>query len=160
MLCISFCFYLFWHVATLYIWANTNSQNNVCYKYKDQLPIIIQQGLQLIFKSKHLDISNFTYTATGVSSHFTNLRQTATYEMPHDKTNKMIFAPSEDSGKPGHPSSHCTQWVAEVPLYKRQYSIWATSWQNQQNELCAQWRLRSAWASARSDLSLRCALNG
>ena len=26
--------------------------------------------------------------------------------------------------------------------------------------LCAQWRLRSAWASAQSDQSLRCALNG
>ena len=28
---------------------------------------------------------------------------------------------------------------------------WATSWQNQQNGLCAQRRLRSAWASAQSD---------
>ena len=34
--------------------------------------------------------------------------------------------------------------------------IWATSWQNQQNDLCAQWNLRSAWASAQSDQSLRC----
>ena len=34
--------------------------------------------------------------------------------------------------------------------------IWAAAWQNQQNELCAQWRLRSAWASAQSDQSLRC----
>ena len=34
--------------------------------------------------------------------------------------------------------------------------IWATSWQNQQNGMCAQWRLRSAWASAQSDQSLRC----
>ena len=31
--------------------------------------------------------------------------------------------------------------------------IWATSWQNQQNGMCAQWRLRSAWASAQSDQS-------
>ena len=37
--------------------------------------------------------------------------------------------------------------------------IWAASWQNQQND-CAQQRLRSAWASAQSDQSLRCALNG
>ena len=29
---------------------------------------------------------------------------------------------------------------------------WATSWQNQQNDTCAQGRLRSAWASALSDL--------
>ena len=38
--------------------------------------------------------------------------------------------------------------------------IWAASWQNQQNDLCAQRRLRSAWASAQSDQSLRCALSG
>ena len=33
---------------------------------------------------------------------------------------------------------------------------WAASWQNQQNGMCAQRRLRSAWASAQSDQSLRC----
>ena len=33
---------------------------------------------------------------------------------------------------------------------------WAASWQNQQNGMCAQGRLRSAWASAQSDQSLRC----
>ena len=38
------------------------------------------------------------------------------------------------------------------------YSIWAASWQNQRNGMCAQRRLRSAWASAKSDQSLRCAL--
>ena len=31
--------------------------------------------------------------------------------------------------------------------------IWATTWQNQQNGLCAQQRLRSVWVSARSDQS-------
>ena len=34
------------------------------------------------------------------------------------------------------------------------FSIWATTWQNQQNDLYAQLRLRSAWASAQSDQSL------
>ena len=38
--------------------------------------------------------------------------------------------------------------------------IWAATWQNQQNDMCAQRRLRSAWASAQSDQSLRSALNG
>ena len=33
-------------------------------------------------------------------------------------------------------------------------SNWATAWQNQQNNLCAQQRLKSAWASAQSDQSL------
>ena len=39
-------------------------------------------------------------------------------------------------------------------------TIWATSWQNQQNDLCILRRLRPAWASSRSYQSLRCALNG
>ena len=33
--------------------------------------------------------------------------------------------------------------------------IWAALWQNQQNGMCAQRRLRSAWASAQSNQSLR-----
>ena len=33
---------------------------------------------------------------------------------------------------------------------------WAASWQNQQNGMYAQRRLRPAWASAQSDQSLRC----
>ena len=33
---------------------------------------------------------------------------------------------------------------------------WAASWHNQQNCMCAQQRLRSAWASAQPDQSLRC----
>ena len=35
------------------------------------------------------------------------------------------------------------------------YDIWAAARQNQQNNMCAQWRLRSAWASAQSDQSVR-----
>ena len=38
-------------------------------------------------------------------------------------------------------------------------SIWAAAWQNQWNGMCTQRRLRTAWASAQSDQSLRCALN-
>ena len=34
--------------------------------------------------------------------------------------------------------------------------IWAAALQNQQNNLCAQWRLRSAWASTQSDQCLCC----
>ena len=33
---------------------------------------------------------------------------------------------------------------------------WAASWQNQQNGMCAQGSLRSAWASAQCDQSFRC----
>ena len=30
-----------------------------------------------------------------------------TIDLPHDKTNKMACAPSEDSVQPGHQSLHC-----------------------------------------------------
>ena len=43
-----------------------------------------------------------------------------------------------------------------ILLYVSKINKWASSWQNQQNDLCAQRRLRSAWASAQSDQSLRC----
>ena len=39
------------------------------------------------------------------------------------------------------------------------HEIWAASWQNQQNGMYAQRRLRSAWASTQSDQSLRCPLD-
>ena len=39
-------------------------------------------------------------------------------------------------------------------------TFWATSWRNQQNDFCAQRRLRSAWASAQSDQSLRLPSSG
>ena len=38
--------------------------------------------------------------------------------------------------------------------------IWASEWQNHQNGISTQRRLRSDWASAQSDQSLCCALNG
>ena len=43
------------------------------------------------------------------------------YEPQHDKTNKMVIAPSEDSDQPGHPPSllrafACTQWVDKGSL--------------------------------------------
>ena len=39
----------------------------------------------------------------------------------------------------------------KAAIFLEWWIIWATSWENQQNELCAQRRLRSAWASAQSD---------
>ena len=38
--------------------------------------------------------------------------------------------------------------------------IWAAKWQNQQNDCVPSEDFRSAWASAQSDQSLSCALNG
>ena len=55
-----------------------------------------------------------------------------TYEPPHDKTNKMIRTPSEDSDQPGHPPSlirafavHIkTPWVLSYPL-STQRRLWS-----------------------------------
>ena len=49
-------------------------------------------------------------------------------------------------------------WTAIYTLLLSGFFIWAASWQNQQNDVCAQWRLRSAWASIQSDQRLCCAL--
>ena len=38
----------------------------------------------------------------------------------------------------------------------KEYIKWAAARQNQQNDLCTQWKLRTAWASAQTDQSLRC----
>ena len=49
-------------------------------------------------------------------------------------------------------------WCLFIPEF-----IWATTWQNQQSEAktqITQRRLRSAWATAQSDQSLRCVLSG
>ena len=55
------------------------------------------------------------------------------YEPPHDKTNKMTCAPSEDSDQPGHSSSLIRffavrlrkRWALRYPL--RLWSDWADS---------------------------------
>ena len=76
-------------------------------------------------------------------------------EPPHDKTNKMACAPSEDSDQPGHPPSLIIvfavrmkkAWILSYPLsaQRRLRSDWAD----------AQRRLRSDWADGKADLSLR-----
>ena len=52
-----------------------------------------------------------------------------------------------------HGENSFTSWIVKFGHLNK----WATSWQNQQND-CAQRRLRSAWASAQSDQSLCCVL--
>ena len=47
--------------------------------------------------------------------------------------------------------------VEDVDHVMKVWCIWATAWQNQHNGMCAQQRLRSAWASAQSDQSSLCA---
>ena len=49
--------------------------------------------------------------------------------------------------------------TSELPYVKFNIT-WASAWQNLQNGVWDQRRLRSAWASVQSDQSLCCALNG
>ena len=45
--------------------------------------------------------------------------------------------------------------ISDLPTTLLEFPYWASSWQNQQKGMCAQWRPTSAWASATSDRSLR-----
>ena len=65
-------------------------------------------------------------------------------ELPHDKTNKMACAPSEDSDQPRHPPSLIRVFAV------RMKKAWVISY-----PLSAQRRLWSDWADAQADLSLR-----
>ena len=65
-------------------------------------------------------------------------------EPPHDKTNKMACAPSEDSDQPGQPPSLIR--IFAVCMKK----AWVLSY-----PMSAQRRLWSDWADAQADLSLR-----
>ena len=64
-------------------------------------------------------------------------------EPPHDKTNKMACAPSEDSDQPGHPPSLIRVFAVRMKI------AWVLSY-----PLSAQRRLWSVWANVQADLSL------
>ena len=66
-----------------------------------------------------------------------------TYEPPHDKTNKMICAPSEDSDQPGHPPSLIRVFTVRMKKH------WVLSY-----PMSALRRLWSDWADAQAVLSL------
>ena len=55
-----------------------------------------------------------------------------------------------------HVYANTLQWHTQWFLKWFQYENWATAWQNHQNDMCAQRRLRSTWASVQSDQSQRC----
>ena len=65
------------------------------------------------------------------------------FEPPHDKTNKMACAPSEDSDQPGHPPSLIRVFAV------RKKKAWVLSC-----PLSEQRRHWSDWADAQADLSL------
>ena len=66
------------------------------------------------------------------------------YEPPHDKTNKMACAPSEDSDQPGHTPSLLRVFAARLK------KAWVLSY-----PLSAKRRLWSDWVDAQADLNLR-----
>ena len=66
-----------------------------------------------------------------------------TSELPHDKTNKMACAPTEDSDQPGHLPSLIRVFAV------RKKKTWILSY-----PLSAQRRLWSDWVDSQADLSL------
>ena len=72
---------------------------------------------------------------------------------------KTLVCPSLEPATSNSQSRHSSELPGPVYFnYTRLknvsfISLWATVWQNQQNGLCAQRRLRSAWAPAQSDQS-------
>ena len=67
-------------------------------------------------------------------------------EPPHDKTNKMACAPSEDSDQPGH-----------LPSLIRVFAVRMTKAWTLSYPVSAQRRFCSDWTDAQADLSLCCA---
>ena len=84
----------------------------------------------------------FTYTDSLIGGPQDTNDQLQTFGQPHGKTNKITFAPSEDSDQPGHSPSLIR--VFSVRMKKP----WVLSY-----PLSTQWRLWSDWADAQADLS-------
>ena len=80
---------------------------------------------------------------TSVQTAFTISLPDITNVLPHDKTNKMACAPSEDSDQPGHPPSLIREFIVSMK------KAWVLSY-----PLSTQWRLWSDWADAQADQSL------
>ena len=72
------------------------------------------------------------------------LLQPCSNEPPHDKTNNMVCAPSEDSDQPGH-----------LPSLIRVFAVRSVGSWGPNVSSCGQRRLWSDWADAQADLSLR-----
>ena len=79
------------------------------------------------------------YSTTNISLRWSVL----TYAPPHDKTNKVAYAPSEDSAQHGHPPSLIRVFAVHMKNH------WVISY-----PLNAQRRLWSDWADAQADLRL------
>ena len=77
-------------------------------------------------------------------SSYTFIMWVESNEPPHEKTNKMACAPSEDSDQPGHPPSLIRVFTV------RMKKAWVLSF-----PLSAQQRLWSDWADVQAVLSLR-----
>ena len=101
-----------------------------------------QKSVSLWVCPLHKKKNGAACSATGTSfCYFTSLAsKKSTYEPPHDKTNEMARAPSEDSEQPGHPPSLIR--VFAVRIKKAGVLSYPLS---------AQQRLWSDWAEALGD---------
>ena len=98
---------------------------NYCVKHEKEVPIPLLS--KWVKYSNHL----VQHESSGMHFHFIRwiikligwkIVAVSSFELPHDKTNKMTCAPSFDSDQPGHPPSlfrvfACAQWVAKDPSF-------------------------------------------
>ena len=109
--------------------------------------IYIKLTSNMVHKA-HLQLYTCTYIVMSIilaKMHCQALHTlTTAYEPPHDKTNKMTCAPSEHSDQPGH-----------LPSLIRVFAVRMKKACVLSYPLSAQRRLRSDWADAQADMSLR-----
>ena len=84
----------------------------------DSIPVVVSNGLKVQEGVRKI-ITEFDLKATDKD---TKVIRISEYEPLHDKTNKMVCVPSEDSDQPEHPPSLikvfvCAQWVANGPMF-------------------------------------------
>ena len=89
--------------------------------------LIIFESVHKTTATRHSHKNYFTFNSRDFMSKLQKIAMAKamknTCELQHDKTNKMICEPSEDSDQPGHPrpgwseSSLSAQWVAKDPRF-------------------------------------------
>ena len=87
--------------------------------------------------------SDFLLLSVQISLSFVHQFCNKIIELPHDKTNKMICAPSEDSDQPGH-----------SPSLIRVFAVCSVGSWGPNVSSCGQRRLWSDWADAQADRSV------
>ena len=143
MLGVSFCVFSAWLFihAEFHTKGNTNIKNNltgICDMDKKCTDKVRRIKYTHKRKRSHSVITHLGLVDSSIPANWTIL-----FEPWHDKTNKMAYAPSEDSDQPGHPPSLIRVFA------DRMKKPWVLSY-----PLSTQRKFWSVWADTQADLSL------